>query len=454
MNLRGYQTDAVNRVRKAYIDGFRAPLLVLPTGAGKTVIFNYIAQESANRQKRVLILVHRKELLEQTVAKLLPHSCGIIHAEYTPNYSHPIQVASVQTLVRRLTTPMHAPDLIIIDEAHHAEATTWRKILDAFPSARRLGVTATPIRTDGAGLDDFFDNIIVGVDTASLIDMGYLARPRVFRGKQHIDLSHVATRGSDYDPTQLAAMLDTQVIIGDMVRHYEQYCPSDPAVVFAVNLRHAEHIAQTFRERGWNFQVISGDTDKAYRRELIQGLGGKYHGLVNVDLIGEGVAIPAIRAVFLCRPTMSEALHLQQCGRALRVTAEKKDALIFDHVGNCTRHGMPDDYREWTLEGRRRKRRDVEATIRTLSCASCYMVFRPAPFCPSCGAEVEMPKAKEKKVITEEELIEQEHQRKQIRRQQGMAQTLDDLQRIERERGYKRGWAQYVWKSRQQKQNQ
>jgi superfamily II DNA or RNA helicase len=450
MTLRDYQTTAIERIRNAYRDGFKAPLLVLPTGGGKTIVFNYIAQQTSARNKRVLILVHRVELLRQTIDKL-PVSCGIISPEFTPDYTQAIQVASVQTLARRLDKPMHAPDLIIIDEAHHTAAGTWKKVLLAFPDARLLGVTATPCRSDGDGLNDFFDTLVEGSSTAELIDAGYLAKPRIFMGKKHIDMSKIATKGGDYDPAQAAEMLDNNVIIGDMVSHYAQHCPKQPAVVFAVNLKHAEHIAAEFRAQGYAFHVISGKTDKLKRADLISGLGTKYHGLVSVDLIGEGLDIPAIKAVFLCRPTISEALHLQQVGRALRVTETKKDALIFDHVGNCIRHGMPDDYRQWTLEGRKRNRRDVEATIRTLSCPMCYQVFRPAPACPSCGTPVQMPEVKEKKVLTEEELMEIEHERKQIRREVGKARTYEALLAIEKERGYKKGWAKIIQKVRYKK---
>ena len=447
MILRPYQITAIERIRAAYRDGYKAPLLVLPTGGGKTIVFNYIAQQTSARNKNVLILVHRQELLRQTIEKL-PVSCGIISPYFTPDYTQAIQVASVQTLVRRLDRPMHAPDLIIIDEAHHASAGSWRKILAAFPNARLLGVTATPCRADGNGLNDFFDVLVEGSSTAELIDAGYLAKPRVFMGKKHIDLSKIATKAGDYDATQAAEMLDNNVIIGDMVAHYQQHCAHEPAVVFAVNLKHAEHIAAQFRSHGYEFHVISGDTDNLKRQDLISGLGTKYHGLVSVDLIGEGLDIPAIRAVFLCRPTISEALHIQQVGRALRVTATKNDALIFDHVGNCIRHGMPDDYRQWTLEGRKRTRRDVEATIRTLSCPMCYQVFRPAPACPSCGTPVQMPEVKEKKVLTEEQLEEIRHERKQIRRQIGKARTYEALLAIEKERGYKKGWAKIMQKVR------
>ncbi len=152
--LRTYQEQSVDGVRVSYLNGNRSPLLVLPTGGGKTIVFSHITQEASKRGKSVLILVHRIELLRQTSEKLteydVPH--GLINPKYTPKYYEPVQVASVQTLVRRLDK-ISPPDLIVIDEAHHATAGQWNKILDHFPDAKTLGVTATTTRTDGKGLD-------------------------------------------------------------------------------------------------------------------------------------------------------------------------------------------------------------------------------------------------------------------------------------------------------------
>src|SRR6185436_16805739 len=154
LTLRDYQQEGVDAIRNAYIKGRRSPLYVLATGGGKTIIFSYIAANTAVKNKRVLILVHRIELLRQTSEKLIFSNVehGLINAKFTPNAIASVQIASVQTLVRRLDKVRLDYDLIIVDEAHHAVANTWKKIIDRIPKARILGVTATPIRGDGSGL--------------------------------------------------------------------------------------------------------------------------------------------------------------------------------------------------------------------------------------------------------------------------------------------------------------
>jgi len=171
LQLRNYQTKCVAGVRECFRNLIKAVLLVLPTGGGKTVIFTYIAQQSSLKKKRVLILVHRVELLRQTSAALTRFGVehGMINPQYTPNFNNHVQVASVQTIIKRLNylTAVHwIPDTIIVDEAHHATAGSWRKIIEYFPEAHVLGVTATPIRSDGQGLGKkcggLFDELIEG----------------------------------------------------------------------------------------------------------------------------------------------------------------------------------------------------------------------------------------------------------------------------------------------------
>ena len=166
MELRKYQVKAIKRAANSLRNGNKAPLLTLPTGAGKTVIFSEIAKRAVQKNNNVLILVHRRELIKQASKKLadikVPH--GIIAAGFKPS-SHPIQVASVQTIVRRLNKINYKPALIIIDEAHHSVAGSWKKVLDHFPNAKRIGVTATPCRLSGEGLREMFDDLIIGPNT-------------------------------------------------------------------------------------------------------------------------------------------------------------------------------------------------------------------------------------------------------------------------------------------------
>ena len=211
-----YQTRAISDLRIAYRQGARAPLLVLPTGAGKTVVFAEIVRTASGRGRRALVLVHRRELILQASAKLrlagVEH--GIIAAGFNLS-SNPVQVASVQTLVRRLPQIDWQPDLIVIDEAHHAAAGSWERVLNHWPNAYRLGVTATPCRLDGRGLSDAFDHLVHGPSVADLIECKFLTPARIFAPPVVADLSTVRTRAGDYATDQAATAMDRPSVTGD-----------------------------------------------------------------------------------------------------------------------------------------------------------------------------------------------------------------------------------------------
>jgi DNA repair protein RadD len=183
MNLRPYQSDAVHRIRQAYrLEGHRAVLFVLPTGGGKTVVFSHIAEQAAARGNRICVLVHRQELLRQASDSLtsLGVRHGLIAASRSMNLAAPVQVASVQTLARRLhKLPAGLFQLLVIDEAHHSNAGTWAKVLQHFANARVLGVTATPCRSDGRGLGEWYSAMVLGPTPAELTEQGFLAAARV-----------------------------------------------------------------------------------------------------------------------------------------------------------------------------------------------------------------------------------------------------------------------------------
>jgi DNA repair protein RadD len=451
IKLRNYQEKAVSDVRNNYLNGSDSPALVLPTGAGKTVIFCHVASQTANRGKNALILVHRIELLRQTSRALLKSGVkhGLINPKFTPDPSAQVQVASVQTLVNRLDkiTP---PDLIIIDECHHASAGSWRKVINHFPDAKILGVTATPIRGDGKGLDSIFDSLIIGPQISDLIDMGYLVKPRIFGPPNKIDFSGVKIIRGDYDKAEVAQIMDKPTITGSAVDHYSKICSGVPAVVFCSSINHAEHVAEDFRSAGFKAYSVDGTMDDETRKRILDGLGdGSIEVVTSCDLISEGTDIPAIGCAILLRPTQSLGLYIQQVGRALRIMEGKDEAFILDHVGNVLNHGFPDDFREWTLEGSKRdkKSKNSEPSIRVSQCAECYAVFQPAEFCPYCGAK---QKAREIEIeVVEGQLEELKRIESQERRVEvSQARSIEDLKKIEKEKGYKKGWAERLAESR------
>ena len=447
MQLRPYQEAAVADLRRAYATGHRAPLLVMPTGAGKTQVFTYITAAMAQRNLSVTILVHRRELIAQASRKLT--QAGVTHgiiAAGTPATFAPIQVASVQTLIRRLEDTS-APDLIIIDEAHHAVAGSWGKILDHWPDALRLGVTATPSRLDGRGLSDNFDVIVHGPTVSDLTASGYLAPCKLYAPPQVADLSAIPTRAGDFASDAAAAAMDKPSITGDAIDHYRRICPGAPAIAFCCTTDHAEHVAAQFRSAGFSSSAILGTTPIAQRDQQLKDLAsGAIQILTSVDVISEGTDVPAVTTAILLRPTASLGLYLQQVGRILRPAPGKPHAIVLDHVGNIHRHGWPDDLRTWSLDSKPRRQRDNAPAPTVRTCPVCFAAFKPAPVCPVCGA----PSQLTPREIQQRDGELQELERRTQRRQQGTARSLKELIHIGQARGMKNpvAWAKHVFYAR------
>jgi superfamily II DNA or RNA helicase len=458
INLRDYQQDCIGGIRGAYRVGKRAPLLVSPTGSGKTVMFAFIADGTSKKGNKVLILVHRQELVDQTCKTLRAFRVehGVIAAGRSPERRHSVQVASVQTLVRRLD--FFRPDLIIIDEAHHGTAGSWRKVIDANPQARVLGVTATPERLDGRGLSEVFDDLIRGPEVSWLIDQGHLSRPKYYAPPQHVDRSSLPRTRGEIDLRAAAAAMDKKNITGDAVEHYRRICPNAPAVAFCASVVHAENVAEQFSAAGFPAATIDGNMDRDHRREVVNMLGdGRLKVLTSCEIINEGFDLPVVSAAILLRHTESLGLHLQQIGRVLRVSPGKANAYILDHVGNLARHGFAEDVRDWSLEGRKKRKKgkkDDEPEVNVRQCPTCFCCHVPAPKCPECG-HLYVIKAREIEVVdgTLQE-IDVEAMRRERKREQARAETLEDLIAIGRQRGYKsaESWAKHVFHARQGKQ--
>jgi superfamily II DNA or RNA helicase len=449
MQLRSYQQRAIDDLRNAYRFGYRAPLLCLPTGGGKTIIFTAIAQASAARGRRVLILVHRRELLRQASDKLrwagLDH--GLIAAGIEPSEA-PVQVASVQTIARRLSGIDWQPDLIIIDEAHHATAGQWERTLQHWPAAYRLGVTATPCRLDGRGLRSAFDHLVLGPSVAELIDTGYLSHSRIYAPPVVADLSGIRTRAGDYANDQAAAAMDRPTVTGDAIAHYQRLAAGQQAIAFCCNVAHAESVCAAFQAAGIAARLLLGNTGD--RDQVVADFGaGLVQILVTVDVVSEGFDVPAASVAILLRPTKSLGLYLQQVGRVLRPAPGKQAALILDHVGNVTRHGFPDDHRDWTLDdGIKRVRTTSVQPPSVRTCPECYAAFKPQPQCPVCGAQcAPITNRKIRQLAGELQELKRSEMR-QARRKQGTARTLEQLLALANERGYSPGWAYRIFHAR------
>lgn len=449
MRLRGYQQQAIDDLRNAYRAGCRAPLLCLPTGGGKTVIFSAIAQSAVARGREVLILVHRRELLHQASRKLtdigLDH--GLIAAGIAQS-NQPVQVASVQTLVRRLPTMDWQPSLIIIDEAHHASAGSWQRVLDYWPDAFRLGVTATPCRLDGRGLASAFDQLVLGPSVSDLISAGFLSPARIYAPPVVADLTGLRRRAGDYAADQAATAMDRPTVTGDAIAHYTRLASGQRAIAFCCSIDHACHVAASFNAAGISAATLLGNTPD--RDAVVAAFdAGSVQILVTVDVVSEGFDIPAASCAILLRPTQSLGLYLQQVGRVLRPAPGKSAAIVLDHVGNVHRHGFPDDLREWSLaEGTRRATGTAAPSVRT--CPECFAAFKPAPICPVCGTACASIKSRKIQQLAGELTELRRDAIRSTRREQGRARTLPQLLALAKERGYSPGWAYRIYHARGQ----
>ena len=448
--LRPYQSAAVDQIREAYRQGHRSTVYVLPTGGGKSLVFSHIAEQAAAKGSRICILVHRQELLRQASTSLT--SLGVRHGLISPRHSmdlsQMVQVASVQTLARRLhKLPPSAFNLLVVDEAHHSNAGTWAKVLAHFQSARVLGVTATPCRCDGRGLGEWYGAMVLGPTAAELTAAGFLAPARVL-APPGPSLVGLRKRMGDFDMSEAGTILQAGQAMGDCLAHYRRYLDGQTAIAFCCSIAHAEAVAELFNQHGIAAASIDGTMDGPTREQLLSDLGaGRLKVLTSCQLIGEGVDVPSVAGAILLRPTQSVSLHLQMIGRCLR-PQPGKIAVILDHVGNTQRLGHHLEEREWTLDGTPKRDREKAPSVKV--CPKCFSAMASAAReCPDCGHEF---------VVERRELQTVDGELQEVtavdrKREQSRAHTLEDLIQVGKRRNMKNpiGWARHVMAARQTK---
>jgi DNA repair protein RadD len=397
--LRAYQTDIVTEFYRSVTAGQEKVLLVAPTAAGKTVIMAAIIARAVAKQKRVLVIAHRREIISLTSRKLHDREVrhGIIRAgdEKKLRPTAAVQVASIQTLharaIRSSSIRMPLADLLIIDEAHHARAATYRKVIDAYPEATLLGLTATPCRGDGLGLGNLFDVMIECPQVAALVSQGYLVKSRVY-APVNPDLRGVRVKRGDYVEAQLAEHMDRPKLVGDIVSHWHRLGERRRTVAFACSVGHSIHIRDEFIRSGVRAEHLDGSTPNDERDAMLARLAsGETEVISNCQVLTEGWDCPATACCILARPTRQMGLYRQMIGRVLRPAEGKRDAIILDHSGAVLRHGLPEDHVEWSLDvdhravapaHQARLERKVPGLIECAQCSALRLGGKP---CPSCG---------------------------------------------------------------------
>lgn len=432
ISLREYQTELFLKTRQAFSEGYKRPLVTAPCGAGKSYLIAKMAEQTNGE---VLVLTHRRELLEQT-GNLLK-SNGITNA----------RVSMILTEANRLGQ-YEKPRLIITDEAHLSRSNSWMKVLNYYDTFT-VGFTATPVRLDGKPLGDIYDTLINGVSVKWLIENKRLA-PYEYYAPVAVDTDGLRVQAGDYVIKDLEQLMSDRAIYSDALKSWESIAMGEKTIAYCVSVKHAKETAEMFCKAGYKAVELDGSTPEKKRAEIMQQFrDGEFTILCNVGIISEGVSIDDVSCCLLLRPTESHALYWQQAMRCMRYM-EGKVAKIIDCVGNYTRNPLPEMDVEWSLTKTMKKQPKLDSegnfTIRT--CPKCFKVFKTAPVCPYCGEvyplsprELKAHEEIELQKISAEEAEEAEKKRKQMRQEVGRARTLPELLKIAKERGYSTAWA-------------
>lgn len=418
-------------------------------------MFSYFSACAAAKGNRVLILAHREELLQQISDTLenfqVTHSFIAASRPYLPEPK--VHVGSVFTVSRRLGK-FPAPQVIIIDEAHHARAETWGKVLQAFPHAKVVGVTASPIRLSGEALGDVFDDLVLGPSIKTLTEEGNLCPYRIF-APPGIDPAQLKTFMGEFSKKSLAAAADRPHITGNAILEYAKHAAGKRAIVFCTTVKHAENVAIGFVAEGFSACSLDGKMPREKRQCIVEAFrAGDIKVLTSCEIVSEGFDLPAIEVAIMLRPTQSLGLWIQQSGRALRPFTGKKYALILDHAGNVQRHGLPDQDRKWTLDGK-----DKQPSEGVWICQVCFAAnSTEEEECQNCG-EPRPFRAGGRKPVEEvpgelEELDKESWgQGKSRLQEQGDCKTIEALIALGKRRGYKSPvrWAKHLIAARGRK---
>lgn len=362
-NLRKHQIDAKNAILRAW-DSYDSVMLQMPTGTGKTYLFTSIIKDliafykSNKREINILVVAHRLELLDQIAASLKKYgiSCGFIQGTRQQHLWQRVQVGSILSLIserNEMNVRRCKFDFIIVDEAHHTLADSYKRLFDMFPEAKKLGVTATPWRMNQESFTSVYQTLITTpqvkwfIQKHLLSDFDYVSVKPDSNIQKLVNSIDVAATG-DFVNDALSEAFDNQRIRSKLYDSFHKYASDRKGIVYAINKQHARNIAELYSSKGYASVNIDCDTPKDERERLINAFkAGNIQVLVNVELFTEGFDCPDVSFIQLARPTRSLALYLQQVGRGLRITEGKEKTIFIDNVGLYNYFGLPDANRKW-----------------------------------------------------------------------------------------------------------
>lgn len=430
ITLREYQIRMVSDTRDAFRSSRRV-LLQSPTGSGKTRVMAHILRRAQEKAQRALVLTHRHEILAQIDRALT--EAGVTSA----------MTSTIQSAAKRLDT-MPEPTFIVVDEAHHVPGATFSRVMARFPKAFVLGLTATPCRLDGKGLDSHFDMMVKGPSVKRLMAEGFLKTPRYFCPAQMVDVSGLRKTGGDFNKGDLESLMAKPSVTGNAVAEYRQRANGRTALAFCCTVAHAEAVAKQFNDSGIAAASVDGKMDQDERNDRFSKLSsGTIKVLTSCELLSEGYDSPSVGCVIGLRPTASLGLYLQQIGRGLRPSHEP-DVVVLDMAGNVLRHGLAEEDREWSLAGAPARPEQTSA-IEVRRCASCYACYQ-GDACPQCGAT---------STPTPREIAQREGELREIteanlkrEKEDGLrsCKTLEDLKKHAKKHDYDARWAYLKFK--------
>jgi len=390
-DLRPHQVRLIEQLEQEIADR-RHVVAQMATGGGKTIVAADIARRKLESSRRVLFIVPALELIDQTVLKFIAEGIpigdiGVIQADHElTNWSRPVQIASVQTLIRR---NLPFADLVIIDECHRVFEKITERLAGAWKHIPVIGLSATPWTR---GLGKHFEKLIIGATTQELIDAGYLSKFRVFAPASP-DLTDVRTLAGDYHEGDLGEAMNKNALVADVIDTWLARGKGRPTIVFAVDRVHAKHLQQKFIDTGAVAEYIDCYTEKDERKSIADRFRkGEVEVVCNVGVLTTGIDWTNISCIVLARPTKSEMLFVQMVGRGLRTAADKDDCLILDHSDNHIRLGFVTDIHHGELDdGRERQKAEPKAKeVLPKKCPQCAFL-KPAKIliCPACGFKPE-----------------------------------------------------------------
>ena len=453
--LRDYQNKAIEDIRFHFRRGKKRILLVAPTGSGKTIIACEMMSKTKEKYGFNLFVAHRRELIMQTSKKLaefkMPH--GVLMANKSPNAFASTQVASIQTFNARIDREdfiKPIATLIILDEAHRSISNSFKKLIEQYPEAFIVGLTATPIRADGKGLGGIYDELVECGSIRSLTNEGYLVKNRIV-APSIPDLQTIRIVAGDYDKGQLNKKMNNPKLVGDIVSHWVKHGENRPTVVFASSIAHSKYISNIFNHNGIPSGHIDGVMDEIERERQLQRLkNDEIKVLCNCMVLTEGWDEPKVSCVILARPTKSYGMYLQMIGRSLRPYPNKVDTLIIDHSGAVYEHGFPEDVPKWTLKPTSKKEKELKIIEKVekqpLTCTQCFFVYKPVKddsSCPNCSHQ---PTKKEKLLLVKEgRLVELPKIKPNSHDKENFYAQLSFYAK---QKGFKEGWASWTFKKK------